>query len=90
MRLKELFRIKAQPYEARKALVQALNECGYATKIVEHKASSSVTSSYWVAAFEDEAQVDPSEKTTMPQRFGPPIGLIPRNPWDILKEGKVE
>jgi hypothetical protein len=55
--MQEMMRIKAQPYDARMKLIQALNECGYGTRVVEKKEHSySISTDYFVVIYK---AVDP-------------------------------
>ena len=52
-KMKELTRIQAQSYDDRMNLIQALNNCGYATRVIEeeNKLSSSINN-YFVVIYE--------------------------------------
>jgi hypothetical protein len=50
--MNEMARIKANPYDARMKLIQALNDCGYGTRVVEKKEHSySITTDYFVIIY---------------------------------------
>ena len=57
--MKEIAMIKAQTYDARMKLVQALNECGYGTRIVEKKnGKNMLTPDYYIVIYGSANETD--------------------------------